>query len=272
MDSSLRRLICFAAVVAIAAGKTARLSSARRMLTATNVGGWSLFAGGFLGKQASDAVDIFDAEGTFVRTERLSQARGLISSTSWGDTAFFAGGQIYGGNKSAVVDIFNITSGKWTTSQLTIGRSMLTAMSVGDLVIFAGGELKEQEGNTSKTDDTDRVDILNMKSGKWSTAALCVPRKKLSSTVVGDKAIIAGGYLSGGGGSRAEWDMLDASTGTWTAGNLSVSRMRMQAASAGGLAFFVSGMGDTCGSNCPMVDVYNSSSSRWGTTALSRGR
>jgi len=266
-------VLCLAVVASVAlCDKTAKLSAPRRMLAATNVGSYSLFAGGFNGKAESDAVDIFDEKGALIRTDHLSQARALIAATSWGDMAFFAGGQDHYGNKSDVIDIYNSTSGKWKTAKLSIGRSMLTAISVGDLVMFAGGEVREHEGNTSKSDDVSRIDILDMNTGRWFTSELCIARKKLTSTTVGGKAIIAGGYLSGGGGSRAEWDMYDSITGKWSSGNLSSSRMRMQSASAGNVAFFISGMGDVCGSHCPVVDYYNASSDKWGTTALSHAR
>ena len=77
--------------------------------------------------------------------------------------------------------------------------------------------------------------------GVWTTAKLCMPRKKLAATTVGNLAIFGGGYLSGGGGSRPEWDMFNASSGEWSHGNLSLGRMRLQAAAVGNRAFFVSG-------------------------------
>ncbi len=44
------------------------------------------------------------------------------------------------------------------------------------------------------------------RTGRWSTAELSVPRKKLAATAVAGRAIFGGGYLSGAG-SRAEWDI-----------------------------------------------------------------
>jgi hypothetical protein len=140
------------------------------MLASTSLGGFTLFAGGLNGKVESDAVDVFDGSGKLVRTDHLSQGRGLLSAASLRDLAFFAGGQDHHGNKSDVVDILNITSGKWTATRLSKGRSMLSAASVGDVVLFAGGEMIESEGNTSKADDTSRVDIYNITSDSWSTA------------------------------------------------------------------------------------------------------
>ena len=101
---------------------------------------------------------------------------------------------------------------------------------------------------------------------------LCKARKKLAATSLGTQALFGGGYLSGGGGSRAEVDIFDAADGTWSTATLSVSRMRVQAAAAGDSAFFVSGMGDSCGGQCPMVDVYDGQSKTWSVTQLARGR
>ena len=51
------------ALVATTCGsRTAKLSAPRRMLSAVNVAEYTLFAGGFDGKNESDAVDIFDAQ------------------------------------------------------------------------------------------------------------------------------------------------------------------------------------------------------------------
>lgn len=123
---------------------------------------------------------------------------------------------------------------------------------------------REQEGNTSKADVTARVDMLNIKTGEWTTAELCWPRKKLDAATVslpgGDKAIFGGGYQSGGGNARAEWDMYDSASGKWTSGNLSSPRMRIKAAAVGDSAFFISGMNEVCGGHCPQIDIYNGQS------------
>jgi len=252
------------------------LSSPRRMLAGVTVGKYSLFAGGMDGKTDSDAVDIF-CDGHLLRTDRLSEARGLLAATALGDElAFFAGGQNHAGNKSAAVDIFNASDGSWSVAALSTPRSMLAASSAaGRFALFAGGELAEHEGNTSRADVTDRVDVYDRWSGAWSTAALVVPRKKLAATSMGDLAIFGGGYLSGGGGSRAEWDMFDGATRAWSAGNLSASRMRLQAATAGGKVLFLGGMGDACGADCTAVDVFDGASRTWSTPlagGLTRGR
>jgi len=95
------------------------------MLAATRLGDYTLFAGGFLDKNASDAVDIF-YHGRYLRTDRLSEPRGLLAATSLHDLAFFAGGSnLETKNKSAAVDIFNATSGTWSVAELSIPRDML---------------------------------------------------------------------------------------------------------------------------------------------------
>jgi len=273
MAAALQLLLVtlLARVAAASASAPLKLSSPRRMLTGVTVGEYSLFGGGFQGKEASRAVDVY-RNGQFVRTDQLSQARGLAAATSVNELAFFAGGQTPNGTKSAVVDVFNSTSQSWSVAHLSVGRSMLAATAVGPFAMFGGGEVREHEGNTSKSDDVAVVDVFNYETGVWTTAKLCMPRKKLAATTVGNLAIFGGGYLSGGGGSRPEWDMFNASSGEWSHGNLSLGRMRLQAAAVGNRAFFVSGMGDTCGAQCPMVDVYDASTNSWSVTNLKRGR
>lgn len=252
------------------------LSEPRRMLAGVAVGNEVLFAGGVDGKNASEAVDVYDGNGRWLRRDSLSAPRCVMATAALGEMAFFAGGQDGHGNKSDVVDLYNASSATWTTARLSQARSLLAAVAVADVVLFGGGELVENEGNTSTADDTARVDVYNVTADRWSSAAsLSVARKKLSATSVQDVAIFAGGYLSHSG-SRAEVDIFNATSGEWSVATLSAPRMRLQAATAGGKAFFVSGMNEACGNDCPVVDLYDPAvpdpARRWSTTQLSRGR
>lgn len=242
------------------------------MLAATRLGDYTLFAGGFLDKNASDAVDIF-YHGRYLRTDRLSEPRGLLAATSLHDLAFFAGGSnLETKNKSAAVDIFNATSGTWSVAELSIPRDMLTATSVGSLAMFAGGERREDESHPKLSDDCARVDIYSYITRKWTTQELSYPRKKLAAASPSNEIAIFGGGYRSGAGDTAVWDLYNATSGEWTAGNLSASRMRLEASSAAGKAFFISGMGKRCGAFCPQVDVYDTHTQQWSALQLTRGR
>jgi hypothetical protein len=64
-------------------------------------------------------------------------------------------------------------------------RSALAATSSGELVFFAGGE------NT--TGYNDRIDILNVSSGIWTTATLSQPRSQLAATSSRNLVFFGGG-------------------------------------------------------------------------------
>jgi hypothetical protein len=117
---------------------------------------------------------------------------------------------------SNVVDIFNVTSGAWSTAALSVARSDLAATSLPNLgvAIFAGGystcchvEISHLcvlllcwlgNGMLEWAEIGflfNAVDIFNVTSGAWSTAALSVARGYLAATSLPNLgvAIFAGG-------------------------------------------------------------------------------
>ena len=136
---------------------------------------------------------------------------------------------------SNVVDIFNVTSGAWSTAALSVARWNLAATSLPNLgvAIFAGGSgtclyvdfcifacfvfcslgnrmLEWTEvwlliacanlmpcagGSNWQSILYNVVDIFNVTSGTWSTAALSAPRRDLAATSLPNHgvAIFAGG-------------------------------------------------------------------------------
>jgi hypothetical protein len=134
------------------------------------------------------------------------------------------------GGYSNAVDIFNVTSGAWSTAALSVARTCLAATSLPNhgVAIFAGGAgtcrhvyfrifaccfcarnrtveraevglliacasltlCAEGSGSVSNV-----VDIFNVTSGAWSTAALSVARYFLAATSLPnlEVAIFAGG-------------------------------------------------------------------------------
>jgi hypothetical protein len=136
------------------------------------------------------------------------------------------------GGRSDAVDIFNVTSGAWSTAALSVARSYLAATSLPNLgvAIFAGGErtcchffprifaccavlcglgygmVEWAEVGlliacaslmpcAAGIGDYNAVDIFNVTSGAWSTAALSVSRYWLAATSLPNLgvAIFAGG-------------------------------------------------------------------------------
>ncbi len=109
------------------------------------------------------------------------------------------------------VDIFNATSGAWSTAALSVARYCLAAASLPNhgVVIFAGGygtclrviifmnrTQSVLSSRAARTATPVSVDIFNVASGAWSTAALSVARGDLTGTSLPNigVAIFAGGY------------------------------------------------------------------------------
>ncbi len=137
-----------------------------------------------------------------------------------------------GSSYSSAVDIFNVTSGAWSTAALSVARTYLAATSLPNLgvAIFAGGgrtcclvvyfshlcvlccarlgngKLEWAEVGlliacaslmlcAGDSGFSNAVDIFNVTSGAWSTAALSVARSYLAGTSLPNLgvAIFAGG-------------------------------------------------------------------------------
>jgi hypothetical protein len=105
-----------------------------------------------------------------------------------------------------LVDIFNVRSGAWTTAALSVGRMLLAATSLPNdgVAIFAGGcklwcLLNVPQVFTRCTGvgiiQSNVVDIFDVRSGAWTTAALSVARSGLAATSLPNDgvAIFAGG-------------------------------------------------------------------------------
>jgi hypothetical protein len=133
---------------------------------------------------------------------------------------------------SSVVDIFNVTSGTWSTAALSQARGYLAATSLPNagVAFFAGGQgiscevclgccrmgvcargMGEGGGEccwlmtcaclmpcACGGGFSSVVDIFNVTSGTWSTAALSQARQKLAATSLPNAgvAIFAGGQCT----------------------------------------------------------------------------
>ena len=87
--------------------------------------------------------------------------------------------------------------------------------SVGDLVMFAGG-------NDGSGTQYSKVDIYNVVTQAWSTAALSGIRNQVRAVTVGTLVVFAGG--AGSSGATNAVDIYHSSTNTWSTAQLSQAR------------------------------------------------
>ena len=84
------------------------MSVARYYISATSVGEYALFGGGYNGSNYFSTVDAYDTSLTRTNKTSLSAARYYLAATSVGNYALFGGGHT-GSNYSSVVDVFQIS-------------------------------------------------------------------------------------------------------------------------------------------------------------------
>lgn len=122
------------------------LSVARYYLSATTVGDYALFGGGYVYNSADSAVvDAYNTSLTRSTPTALSKARRALAATSVGTYALFGGGITASGSievsgtNSAVVDAYDISLTRTTPTALNTARQFLAATSIGNYALFGGG-------------------------------------------------------------------------------------------------------------------------------------
>lgn len=162
---------------------------------------------------------------------------------------------------SKTVEIYNMTSGVWRTAELSRGRSGVATTSVGDrFVLFAGGLTGTWDNRVASA----AVDIYNVDTNTWTTAALSHPRVNIAATSAGELAFFAGGS-SGDESLHSVIDVYNATSGAWSTLSLSESRTLLGAVSLGDLVFFAGGY--RSGAYTSLVEIYNTTSRVWASPA-----
>lgn len=191
--------------------------------------------------------------------DALSSARnGIPDAATVACDKVFIGGGFNAPDVFDVVDIYDPATDTWSTAALSFGRKDLAAVSVCGKAIFAGGFFFD--GSTDNG-HSNLVDIYDCATDSWSTAELSIGRENIGATVVGDKALFAGGhgesYLR-----TSRVDIYDCATDTWSTVELSEGRELPGAATVGHLAIFAGGRTDHYAVT-DRVDVYDSSTDTW---------
>ncbi len=158
---------------------------------ATSVGNLAFFAGGDNADGTSgNLVYIYNATTNHWSTTTLPEAANFRTATTVGTKAIFGGGTDTSstGINIDTVDIFDTQTGRWTTAKLSLARTV-PAVALGSKAIFAGGLYSSKDANLASA----VVDIYDADIGQWSTTTLSEPRAALAGTIVGNKAMFAGG-------------------------------------------------------------------------------
>jgi hypothetical protein len=203
--------------------------------------------------------------------EMMSEQKDKLQTAVLGDYVYIIGGSYYQ-YISDKVEVFNTVSQTWMpTMNMSVQRAVATAVASNSALYIAGGVIQ----STTSYVLTNTVDIY--KDGVWRTDTLPGGNYMFGAkgVFVGDKVMIAGGYISkipAGTMSRSDLVFIyDESTGIWSIDTLSEKRVELAVASDGMIAVFAGGGGGG-GFFSNTVDIYNSNSNTWHTDTLSEPR
>ena len=258
-------------------GKATPLSVARKMLAATSIGDYALFAGGSTneaGSAVTDTIDAYNKSLTRTLPTVLGNAKHSLAAVPIGDYALFAGGQeglMAMLMPSDTIDAYNKSLTKTTPTVLGVPKYALAATVVGNYALFGGGYGGTQSYNLSCS---RTVDAYNKSLTRSGPDYLSKARMKLAATSVGNYALFAGGNISDDSTTISAVSTVDAynkSLTKTTPTSLNQARSNLVATSVGDYALF--GGGITSNSQLvSVVDAYDTSLTRSTPTALTTAR
>jgi uncharacterized membrane protein len=184
---------------------SATLSEARWWISTVASKTLVFFGGGQISFNVTgyvNVVDVYDVtSGVWsVLASPLSEARGEMAATSiGGDVVIFAGGETFHNCQqvSNAVDVYNVSSSSSNNVMhlifnLSVARCFASAAAVEDVVLIGGG--------ANNTTYYDIVDIYNVTSNTWSSAALNQSRAYFAAaaTSTTNKIFFGGGWNNNG--------------------------------------------------------------------------
>lgn len=205
------------------------LSVARRDLSATAVGNYALFGGGFYDAEYRAEVQSYNSNLVRGNATALSVGRMNLKATTVGNYALFAGGNT--GSGSRVVDSYDINLVKGTPTDLGASMTYHTATTIGEYALFAGGATY----TTTSSTKLNRVVAYNANLVRSLATTLSVARRQLASTSIGNYALFGGGY---GSSSVANVDTYDINLVKGTTDDLSAGRSQLASVTIGNYALF----------------------------------
>ena len=116
-------------------GTATKLSVTRRGLSATTIGNYALFGGGYKEFAMSTVVDAYDTSLTRTIPTALSVARENLAATTVGNYALFGGGD---GTDDfiATVDAYDTSLTRTIPTALSVARKGLAATTIGNYALL----------------------------------------------------------------------------------------------------------------------------------------
>ena len=229
------------------------LSLPRYGMAVATAGNKILFAGGKSTVSGVSTfystVDIYDVTNQNWSIATLSEARTDIAVTTAGSKIFFAGGRSWNPSGQfryySTVDIYDAVSNTWSVSTLSETRSAIAAATIGNKVFFAGGSTMHDINWAGQDNQpTSKVDIYDLSTQTWSTAALSEARSNISVASLQNRIYFAGGSSPDPNslGVSNRIDIYDNLTGLWSTSSLIESRSCMSSIAAGDKIYWAGGI------------------------------
>jgi hypothetical protein len=244
------------------------LTISRSMIDVVSYGDKVYFGGGkygsFADPQYTKTVNVYNNATNSWSVLNLSNQREVGGAGAIGNKILFAGGtgrtDIAGPvNMYKTVDIFDAVTGARTKGNLSKARTNIAVGAAGNKIVFAGGWYWDMMYSMVPSNNAD---IYDVSTGVWSKTTLSKKRDNISSAVVGNIIIFAGGF--GNMGEVTNVDLYDVSTNSWSVTYLPVAKSSMRSAVIGSNAYFAGGTGGATND----VYIYNVVTNSWNTTSM----
>jgi hypothetical protein len=224
----------------------------------------------------AQSVDIYDAFSNSSSTAQFQESVGYSPLNAVvGSKVFFAAGHHVDSNWTWVskkINVYDTASNSCTVINFNEARGGMAAVSFGNKIFFAGGWYRNFDLPVLYCDDdgtnchyepaivgSNRVDIYDVSSGTWSSTQLSEARGDITTAIVDNKILFAGG------GSSKRVDIYDASSNSWSTGQLSNPLndpgLRKRAHSVGHKVLIT-------GFWSNIVDIYDATTNSWTTKQM----
>lgn len=244
------------------------LTISRSLIDVVSYGDKVYFAGGkygsFADPQYTKTVNVYNNVTDSWTTLNLSTAREIGGAGAINNKIVFAGGtgrtDIAGPvNMYKKVDIFDAITGARTSANISKARSNIAVGAAANKIVFAGGWYWNAMYNIVPSNN---VDIYNTVTGTWTKTTLSKKRDNITSAVIGNKIIFAGGTSNMGDVTTV--DIYDAVSNSWNVSNMPTAKSSMRSATIGMVAYFAGGTGGVTNN----FYAYDAASNTWSTLSL----
>lgn len=182
--------------------------------------------------------------------------------------------------KRAYYNIYDLNTQSWSRSRehlVTPRQYGATIMAAGSRIFYAGGSQSDGVSYFAVLRD---VDIYDLETDAWTSAALSAGGADIAGAVVNNKVFFAGGLREDPvrlAKPSAIVDIYDLSANRWSVANLGLGRADIEAVTVGSKVYFAGGSAGPSAINGVLgatehMDIYDDATGTWTVSALTQER